>query len=335
MATIQETATGQTPLSDALGVGVSNISYQQSVTFDKYIKVVIPTDGFVFWVKATLIYVRASAYNDSAYNVAAYNSGGSIVDNATQIIAPGSLHISTDAQQNEAGSPAMNSIVFTSDIELDFFNDIGPNTLYVGTFNGIRFSFNDKRKFYRQAGLFHYSGNALYSTMDTQLIDDLSMLNTTETIVSNSLPIWLSLSELVPVYSSYAVPENLPPPYAVAHIDPTTTAALQAFPRIDRNGSHWQLAHDTVKFTLYGLNNNQALDFQDYLIAQATDQGPYGIMNIPIIRDEKEPQVEMQILAQKKTFSLEVSYYQSRIQDIVRQLILSATVQFTAASVAI
>ena len=52
-------------------------------------------------------------------------------------------------------------------------------------------------------------------------------------------------------------------------------------------------------------------------------------MNMPIMRDEKRGQMELQAIAMKKTIEIDVSYYQARINDIARQLIESCIVQYT------
>ena len=169
-------------------------------------------------------------------------------------------------------------------------------------------------------------------------MDAIDGLNTTEAVVSNSLPIWLNLVNPtpypglagfpVPIYPSYLVPDNLPPPYIVAHIEPSQTEAIGDVPVIGAESTHTQLAADPVRFTLYGLRNNQALDFQDYLFRYSLDTDDFGLMDTPIVRDEKMPQVEIGVLAMKKTFSMKVSYYQTRVNDIARQLILSCVPDF-------
>ena len=51
-------------------------------------------------------------------------------------------------------------------------------------------------------------------------------------------------------------------------------------------------------------------------------------MNMPVVRDEKRIQSELNAIAQKKSLTFEVSYYQNRMNDIARQLILSAVPSF-------
>jgi hypothetical protein len=52
-------------------------------------------------------------------------------------------------------------------------------------------------------------------------------------------------------------------------------------------------------------------------------------MNMPTVRDEKRPQSEIQAIAMKKIIEYDVSYYQSRIRDIARQLILDCIVDYS------
>ena len=61
------------------------------------------------------------------------------------------------------------------------------------------------------------------------------------------------------------------------------------------------------------------------------DTDSIGIMNMPIVRDEKRPQSELQVIAMKKTIEFDVSYYQTRINDIARQLIESCIVEYSVA----
>ena len=44
-----------TPIGADLQTGVEAISIQQTVTFTKYVRLVLPLDGYVFWVAAPLL----------------------------------------------------------------------------------------------------------------------------------------------------------------------------------------------------------------------------------------------------------------------------------------
>ena len=127
----------------------------------------------------------------------------------------------------------------------------------------------------------------------------------------------------MPVYPAFLSPLNLQPPYAT--VDIINTEPLQAYPYIDIKSNHWQLVKDTVKVVMYGLRNFNAMDFVDYVLNYSLNDS-MGIMNMPIVKDEKKNQVELGIIAQKKSIEFQVSYYQSRILDIAKQLITSTIV---------
>ena len=143
-----------------------------------------------------------------------------------------------------------------------------------------------------------------------------SELGTVE-IVDNGIPT---------IYPSYLIPSNLKPPYI--GVDISTTDCLQSAPYIDENGNHSQLMTDKIKLTLYGLNNNQAMDFLDFVNQYTLLTENMGIMNTPRVMDEKRTQAELRIIAQKKTVDFEVSYYQSRVNNVSQQLILSCLPNF-------
>src|SRR5580693_6517169 len=87
-------------------------------------------------------------------------------------------------------------------------------------------------------GSLHYSTEVgqhedatVSSVMETQIIDTQADLDALEPIVSNSLPIWLAMPSYVPpypgftcpipLYPSFLVPDNEPPPYGAVHIEDT------------------------------------------------------------------------------------------------------------------
>jgi hypothetical protein len=135
----------------------------------------------------------------------------------------------------------------------------------------------------------------------------------------------------IPIYPSFLVPANIAPPYGVVHIEPGRTVAMQAAPRLNSTVSHFQLAMDHVRVTLYGYTNAQALDWADTVNQYSFDTDAFGVMNMPLMRDEKRQQQEISALAMKKTIEFDVSYYQTRINDLARQLILSCVTQYTVA----
>jgi len=304
MATLAESAPNASPLNAALVAGVENVSQQQTITFVEYQRIVLPLDGYIFWV----------------------NAGASFT-------AQGSFHIATKLEQREDETIGVNRVVFTSAQELQDFNAVAPGTMYIGSFGEARFAFSQQANFYQQSGLYHYSGEALYPALATQIVDDPTTLDLSDVIVSNSLPLWLSLGSATvfgktaptfPIYPSFLIPQDAVPPYIGVHIGDTDTEAIQSAPSFDYEDSHFQLCKDRVKITLYGLRNDAVLDFQDFVFQYTLDTDNMGVMNMPVIRDEKRTQREMGILAQKKSFVIEVNYYQSRVREIGRQLILES-----------
>ena len=319
----------QSPLAADLRAGYEAISQEQTIVFTKYVKLVLPLDGYVFWVRADG--VSASAlFNATAMNRFSLDQAPSVTD-APFVSALGSLHYSTDTEQGEEETINVNRVVFTTAVPLDAFNQVGPAVLYIAEFDGIRFAFSSRGKLYRAAGVYHYVGTAVYPDMATQVVDDPRVLDTRNVVVSDSLPIWLSMnsssagifSNPVTLYPSFLAEPNLVPPFGSVHVVPGETRALQAAPLITIDGSHWQLVRDLVRVTLWGTRNFSALSFQDFVNQFSLDTDAIGIMNVPTIRDEKREQSELVAIAQKKTIEFEVSYYQQTARNVARQLITS------------
>ena len=328
MPSATEAASASTPLAASLAAGVNSIDNNQTVTFTKYYRVLLPSDGFAFWVKADQL-SQSALYNAGAFNGVAYNQGQSITPAATMQVA-GSLHYSTINNQDETEGFAVNRIIFTSLTDVEELNTVNPSTLFIAEYDGLRFAFSTRRLF-KQAGLFHYQGDAIYPSMASQIIDDARSFDTTNVVVSNSLPIWLSLNAIMPMWPSFLVGDNIVPPWASVHIVPDSTVALQAAPWIDPNtGSHYQLCRERVRITTYGLRNGPALDFQDYVNDYSLNTDTFGIMNMPVFRDEKRTQAELNILAQKKTIEYEITYHQARVRQVALQTIKSVFIDFEA-----
>lgn len=317
--------TGLSQFAAAAAAGVDTLALDQVITFDLYNRVVLSADGMVFWVKVTPTVVGQ-----------------------TQLSAKGSLHFATTLDQAEDKTVASNTIIFTSEGEINDLNNVAPGTMWIATYQGsanvtpLKIGFSTRGALFEQAQLWHYRGNALYTDMQTQVIDNPANVPSA-LIITNSLPIWLFLSLYVPsgpaygysnpfaLYPSFLVPDNLNPvttPYGSVEIGEGDTDALQSAPWIDIDQSHWQLAQDKVRITLYGGTNKQALDFVDCVIQYSVDYATMGIMNVPVIRDAKRPQVEFQAIAMKKLISFEVSYYQSNVVTVARQLIKKASESF-------
>ena len=327
--TIASEATGQPDqLATAARQGLGNLSRNQELTFTQYTRQTISEDGFVFWVATT-----------------------------TTLTAQGSLHYSTDRSQEEDQTIGMNSVLFTSEVEVTALNAIAPGTLWIcpwATPDGttIQIAFSSRGAYYEQAGLFHYAGFAVFPALQSQLVASASDLPAGP-IVSNSLPIFLSAATALPtlvtsqapavtLYPSFLVPENIVPPYGVVHIEPGLTEALGMFPHYrwsEKSGTgpyqlpDSQLMRDKVRITFYGLNNQQVRQWLDALIKYSTFTENFGFMTSPAIQDEKRVQSEIKAIAMKKTITFSASYYQGTADAVVRQLILSASVSYSFSGV--
>lgn len=317
---VQEGLAGVSQLASALKAGLEVLSQNQVLTLHKYVRMVLPLDGYVFWVRADILSPSA-VYNTSPYARFAYNQPPVVVTAAPIETAPGSLHITTTNQQDADESFSVNRMVFTSERPINDLNDISPGTMFLAKHGPYKFAFSQRRSWYKQAGLYHYVGDAVYPVMESQIIDDPAQLDLSNIIVSNSLPIWLQLNAIMPVFPSFLVPDNTAPPYASVHIGDDATRALTSVPVIDRMSNHWQLVSDKVRVTLYGLRNFNALDYVDYVFDYMRNYGVMGLMNSPVIRDAKRTQTELSVIAQKKVIEFEVSYHQVRVREVAQQLI--------------
>ena len=316
MATVTETVGNfKSALASELAQGVNLLSGDQYVVFTPYYRLAMPLDGFVFWVNCKL----------SPSNI--------LKEKRIQ----GALHYVTEVQQEESSTLSLNTMIFTSLSPCDIFNQVEPNLLYIAKFNDIRFAFSSTRKYFKQADLYHYNGIAITAGDDPQIIDTLEDLNAIQLIVSNSLPIWLGMPTYVPpypgftcpiikMYPSMLVPENCNPPYASVHIDETTALGASAF--LGRTLTSSQLARDKIRITTYGINNDTIITFLNFVLQYSYDWNYIGILNMPIISDEKDGARETQTIAQKKTIEFEVSYLQETVRNVSRQLIKHAIVNF-------
>jgi hypothetical protein len=352
MVSVTEIANQQSALASAIRQGLESIDRDQKVKFTRYTKKVLPLDGYVFWIKS-----------------------------GKTISVDGSLHYSVDERQEETETVALNHIIFTSEQEVQEFNAIAPDTIWIGSLGNaaasagdpvegissltpfpVLFAFSGRGNFYKAAEVYHYRGTAILPAMMSQIVNSVADLPDSP-IVTNSLPIWLSQTQFGTVYPSFLVPNNVEPPYIVAHIEPEETDFIQAFPTYDMrvtgasaavgffqvgvseigqsNLSYGvevpnsgasplyqlpscQLMQDHVRLTLVGFNNQTALQFYVSLIEFSRNTDAFGFMNSPAIRDEKRTQVEMSILQQKKHIDITASYYQSTANVIAERLILSA-----------
>lgn len=344
MATAAEAAAAASTMASAQAAGIALLSRKQKVTFRRYVRVVLPLDGFVFWVNASILADPAAQVKTGA---------GETLDNPTApLVVEGSFHYSIIDQQQEDENFALNTITFTTQIPIQDFNSPAPNVLFIGEVaveNSdagnpdvplLRFAFSRQGNFYEAAGVYHYTGSAIYPDMLPQIIDKVSDLDLTNVVVSNSLPIWLTIASAAqpfwwpprnffPLFPSFLVPDNEPPPFAACHIDGANTHGLQSSMWLGRTYDAFQLASDRVKITFYGLRNDDVMDFVRAVNQYSIENDVLGIMGVPVVRDEKRTQNELGTLAMKKTVEFEVSYIQTRLADIARQLIESVVVTFT------
>jgi hypothetical protein len=310
-------ASGKSELAGDLAAGVDAISSNQTITFTKYIKIISQIDGFVFWVKADLAFPG---------------------DSNNTFDAAGSLHYTTDNRQTSEGNYAVNRVVFTSQRPINELAQVGASTIWVGSFDTVKFAFSQQRSFYRQSGLYHYAGDAVYAVMRTQLIDSIEDLDQS-LVVSNSIPIWLSMNNVVDepwqlfrqparLYPAFLSTEELRPPFGTVEVVDGSGAAIEMAPALGRRLDHTQLVRERVRITLWGLGNADAMDFVDFVNQYSLDTNLFGISNMPAIRDPHFKQVELGTLGKKKVIEFDINYNQRAVRDVARQLILSAVPTF-------
>ncbi len=306
MTTASELTSTQ-QLFAALQQGVDALDLNNEITFTQYTKKILPLDGYVYWVPGI-----------------------------TQTFT-GSLHVSQETEQNPDEVIGKAMMIFTSEGKVTEFSESPENTIWIGstgdTGNNLRFAFAKQTGFYYQAGIWHYVGERIYPAMQSQLLDPPVTIDFTRAVVSNSIPFWLQLnnydptsytglSNSIPLYPAYLIADNLAPPYGA--IDIKRTEILQAIPLRGPMGPHTQLCRDYVTITMYGLQNNECLDFQDCINQYSMDTDNFGITNAPVFYDDRRPQPELRTIAMKKTMDIEVSYYQSRSLTVAFQLIEQA-----------
>lgn len=355
MATAVEAASARTPWGAPLAAGVDTIGFKQEIVFDLYVQVILPLDGYVYWVRA------ANLTKSALLNVIGLNDG-ILINQSPSVAVPnqsfkamGSFHYATDTRQTDDANYSANRVIFTSEVPVQDLNSVSPRTMYIGTFDGptdaspdeprsttaIRFAFSSRGSFYQQANLWHYTGFAIYPTMETQIIDDARSFNTTQLIVSNSLPIWLAYNHYnppwpVPVprpainfYPAMLSPDNLAPPFATVMIG-DDTQSLAGAPYLDpATTTQSNLAQDRVSLTIYGANNDVAMSLLQSLLQYSYDTEDFGILDISTVRDVREGQNELNILAQKKRIQFDISYVQSTVRKVARKLVEKCLVNVT------
>src|SRR5579859_3187996 len=105
MALIDETDVAAANLA-----GLQTLSEDQIISFQLYVRWVLPLDGYVFWLgTGEMLPVR------------------------------GSLHVTMEKRQLEDETLAVNRVVLTTGDLVQKFNAIAPDQMWVGELAGIRF----------------------------------------------------------------------------------------------------------------------------------------------------------------------------------------------------
>lgn len=313
----------------ALDAGLDAVSAGESVRFKLYQRIQLSVDGYVFYI----------------------NTGRTTC-------VTGALHYATERRQELDETIAANHVILDAESGVDEFNEVEPGYLWVGDWpigeSGppLQVAFSMRDNFFRQAKIWHYSGYCVFPVF-TNLFVESNLDLPQWPIVSNSLPVWMQLNTFgdgmgntmtVPVWPSFAVPENARPPYIVAHIEPGATKALQAAPTIQfpsplptlAEGAvlheMWfdQLCRDEVELVMYGFQAQMAARYYAALI-EGSKAGLFGFCSpMNAIQDEKRPQTEIAAIAMKKSLHVSANYSQSMSNVLAERLILAATVTVTA-----
>jgi hypothetical protein len=258
----------------------------------------------------------------------------------TDVQVMGSFHYNTEIQQLEDAVFDSNTVIFSSLSEIQAFNQLGPDHMYICHYTSpdggttIVFAFSSRGRLYEQSDLYHYVGSALKSRTQTQIVDDITQFSPT-LVVSNSLPIWLYMPNYVPpypgftcefpLYPSYLVDDNLPPPFGSVHIEDTKTLVMgtQYGPKMESD----QLCREKVRIHMYGVTNQMASDFVSFVEQYSKDWMTLGLADTPAVYDRKQPSSEFRVLANYKTVEFDINYRQVESRNQARQLIQHAIVQ--------
>ena len=308
MTSISElTSTAKTQLNQTLVDGLNFLDNNETWTFTKYVRRVLPLDGYVFWVRADLLAADAPG----------------VTSRPNTLKLKGYLHLTTDSLQEDEEIYDKNVVTFTAVEDMDPFNEVSNDELYLGEFFGLQFSFDMRHGLNKPADLYHYTGEAVYPRMLTQFVDDIDDLDLENVVVSSSLPIWLQLNKICPMFPAKLADQNFRPPYA--SVKCSSVSPIAGSYMLGSNSSQAQLVRENVTITLTGLRNNEALDFIR-MVTEYTmrDDAQMGVMNTPFIQDERDSQNEFNILSMRKTITFQVNYYQEAIRNVSRRLIVEA-----------
>lgn len=296
-----------TGLNAALLAGIQTLSEDEELTFTVYKRKILPIDGFVFWDPTS---------------------------NPKTVKVKGSLHYVQDIHQEDDETAAYGPVVFTAKSPITDFDQVGLDTLFVAKVGSFRFAFRGQKGFYQAASVWHYVGTSIQPVFNRQLLDPGNPVDLTRAVLSNSTALWLTTNGYTPpypgltspltLYPAFLVTENLPAPYGVVNV--LKTEPLQGSPLRGVNGfgSHQQLMKDTVEITVYGLQNNESLTFLDFINQYSSDVGTLGVMTPWAPSDDQRGAAELRALAMKKTYAIDVSYYQSQTNSATFQLLTQA-----------
>lgn len=300
-----------TPLHHSLKGGLDDISYNEDVIFHEYRRKVLPLDGFLFWVKT---YVSRTV--------------------------SGSLHVSTHSQSTEIENYDLSQLVFSTTENIHTFHSTQADRVWVGHVGPIRFLIGAQKNTFKEAGLFHYSAETIPPSHRPQFIETEAELDGYTPVVGTSLPLFLSLPtdttpalnwcpwpKDVPVFPSFSAPDNQEPPYIIVHNDPhkVQSAGMGAVDPL--TGDTHQILQEHVRLTLVGLPHTQAANVRDYILHWALlHSDVLGIVNTPVLTDEKRALNEASALAMIKTLELDVMYSQNTVRHTALKLINTAKV---------
>lgn len=320
-----------TNMHDSLAGGIKRLSNNQTVTFKQYQKYILPADGFVYWV----------ATDTAPFTV------------------EGAFHYVVQQSQEVDQTRGINTVIFSALESVTQFNAVASGTLWIGTIPAdmdnqgapVLFSFNQRGSYFQEADEHHYTGTAVWPTMQTQILQSVADLPTSA-ILSNSIPLFLSLTGPQPgqpapswlptaqytLYPEYLAAENQVPPFITVEVKSTESLQIQAYRynRADGTAGRDQLVKDQVTLHIWGLDHVQATQYLDYLMWYFETYGgkvsSMGLMSDPVIRDAVSLQTELNTRAQKKVIELTVSYYQSAALASAMKLIEKTQPAFSIGS---
>ena len=309
-------------IHDALTAGEEVLGQEQTVQFTPYVRVILPIDGFVFWMNASVLTPIALSQHN--------------LQSPLTFEVQGSLHYASVAHQNPDETLVIRQVDFTSPTPIAALGVLSADVMYVGLVNTalgpFKFTFSRRNSFYEAAKIYHYVGDAVYPAFDDLLIETQADFDQRQ-IVSNSLPIWLSMfssppftmpfTVSAPVYPAMLVLENIPPPYIAVEVE-ERPSLLQGVPIWNSTWTADQQCEDVVRLTTYGLRNDEIMSLRDFILYYSAVTGIIGIMRPPVVLDLRRPQVELAALAVKKQVELSVCYHQGAVRSLARQMIIKA-----------